>query len=105
MLYRTSHRQTFQLALVSESQTNSAYIIRGGQTFYLGYEGDLLGCLVGPGGFTWISSDFRTPLTDGVLNLHVLSDGGKYSGMFSIDLNAGKLMRSVVDGKEVFRAK
>ena len=42
---------------------------------------------------------------DGVLRLDLLSDGGKYQGTFWIDLKANRLLRSVIDGKEFFRAK
>ena len=44
-------------------------------------------------------------LTDGVLRLDLLSDGGRYKGTFWIDLKAERLLRSVVDGKEFFKAK
>jgi len=44
-------------------------------------------------------------LTDGVLRLDLLSEGGKYKATFWIDLKAGLLLRSVVDGKEYFKIK
>jgi hypothetical protein len=40
-------------------------------------------------------------LTDGMLQLDLTSSGGVYHGHFWIDLNAQKLIRSVVDGKEM----
>lgn len=43
--------------------------------------------------------------SDGILQLTLRSAVEKHDGRFWIDLNAGKLMRTIVDGKEVFRAK
>ena len=44
-------------------------------------------------------------LTNQTLRLDLVSDGNKYSASFWIDLNVQKLTRTVLDGKEVFRAK
>jgi hypothetical protein len=40
-----------------------------------------------------------------ILQLNLVSDGGKFNGSFWIDLDSQKLLRTVLDGKEVFRAK
>lgn len=165
--YRTSRQQSFYLLALTDPETNYSYVMRGGQTFYLRYESDILGCAVGAGGFTWIKSHLKMPpaqngvaraverfaaevddnalvqmeshytrvdlkqglrfplftaksmggsqpaiptvkaleSTGSLLTLHLVSDGGKYQGTFSIDLNAGKLIRSSVDGAEVYRAR
>ena len=44
-------------------------------------------------------------LANGVLRLDLVSDRAKYKGTFWIDLDAGTLLRSVLDGREVFKAK
>ena len=54
-----------------------------------------------PGRLTVAAIDFA----DRTLRLDLVSDGKVYKGTFWIDLDAQKLMRSVLDGKEVFRAK
>ena len=36
-----------------------------------------------------------------VLRLDLLSSGGRYKGTFWIDLNANKLVKTVIDGKRV----
>jgi hypothetical protein len=44
-------------------------------------------------------------ITDRTLRLDLVSDFRRYSGTFWIDLDAQKLTRTVVDGKEVFKDK
>jgi hypothetical protein len=40
-------------------------------------------------------------VSDGIVRLDLLSDGGKFSGTFWIDLKAKKLIQSIVEGQEM----
>ena len=40
-------------------------------------------------------------ITDNVLTLEIISDGGKYTADFWIDLKSRKVTKSVVNGKEM----
>jgi hypothetical protein len=40
-------------------------------------------------------------MTDDTLRLDMISEGGKFTGSFWIDLKAGKIIKSVIDGQEM----
>ncbi len=47
----------------------------------------------------------QVAVSDGVVQLSLLSPGGRYEGTFWIDLRGRRLLRSVIDGTEVFNVK